>query len=150
MTRDDGRVALETADVLRRSVLGLARQLRLIRAEHGVSGAKLRLLSRLERAGGPMTASDLAPLQRLQPQSLTRLIADLEARGLIHRKRDEGDRRQFLIEITPEGHDLLARDAELQSEWLSEAMAKSLTSAERAMLPVAAQLLELLAEPKTR
>ena len=123
----------------------MRRQLRLIRAEHGVSAAKLGLLARLERAGRPMTASDLAPLQRLQPQSLTRLITDLETRGLIRRRRHDDDRRQFLIEITPEGHDLLAQDAQLQSVWLSEAMARSLTPAERGMLTVAAQLLEVLA-----
>jgi DNA-binding MarR family transcriptional regulator len=88
-------------------------------------------------------------LQRLQPQSLTRLIADLEARGLIRRRRDDNDRRQFLIEITREGHDLLARDAHLQSMWLSEAMATSLTPAERSMLTIAAQLLEVLARAET-
>jgi DNA-binding MarR family transcriptional regulator len=145
MNPHDDRATLQAANVLRRSVLGLTRQLRSIRAEHGVSAAKLGLLARLERAGQPMTASDIAPLQRLQPQSLTRLIADLEARGLIRRKRDEHDRRQFLIEVTPEGHELLARDAHLQCVWLSEAMTRSLTSAERAMLTVAAQLLEVLA-----
>ncbi|ANT53535.1 MarR family winged helix-turn-helix transcriptional regulator [Mesorhizobium amorphae] len=138
--------ALETADAVRRSVLGLGRQLRLMRSAHGVSAAKLGLLRRLERTGGSMTASDLASLERLQPQSLTRLIADLDERGLIRRTQDQIDRRQFLIEITKDGHDLLARDADRQNTWLSESMSKALTPSEREILRVAALLLDQLVE----
>lgn len=143
---DDPTGMLETADVVRRSVLGLGRQLRLMRSSHGVSAAKLGLLRRLERIGGSMTASDLASLERLQPQSLTRLIADLDERGLIRRTQDQIDRRQFLIEITKDGHDLLARDADRQNAWLSESMGKVLTPSEQEILRVAALLLEQLVE----
>ncbi len=100
-----------------------------------------------------MTASDLARLERLQPQSLTRIIADLGEQGLIHRKRDEVDRRQFLIEITEKGHGLLVGDARRQNAWLAQAMAERLTDAERKVLRIAADLLERLAnedaEPAT-
>jgi DNA-binding MarR family transcriptional regulator len=95
-----------------------------------------------------MTASDLAQIERLQPQSVTRLIADLEERGLIRRKQDAGDRRQFLLAITSEGHDLLAEDARRQNMWLARKMAETLTPAEREILGIAAGLMERLSLPQ--
>ncbi|HVW54896.1 MAG TPA: MarR family transcriptional regulator [Rhizobiaceae bacterium] len=132
---------------MRRSTLGLARQLRRTRSDYGVSAAKLALLSRLERLGRPMTASDLAQIERLQPQSITRLVADLEEKGLLRRTQDAGDRRQFLLAITTEGRDLLAEDARRQNAWLAEKMAETLTPPEREMLGIAARLMERLSLP---
>jgi DNA-binding MarR family transcriptional regulator len=112
-----------------------------------VSGSKLSILGWLARGERPLTASRLAELERLQPQSLTRIVAELEGAGLIRRRQDETDRRQLLIEITAEGSDLLAEDARRQNRWLAEAMLAKLTGAERDILLVAARLLdELTAE----
>jgi len=137
---------LKTANMLRRSVYTLTRRLRAMRASHDVSLSKLSILGRLERAGRPMTASNLACLERLQPQSLTRIIADLDTRGLIRRKQNEVDRRQFLIEITENGHDLLVQDARRQNAWLAQAMTERLTDAERKLLSIVAELLDHLAD----
>jgi DNA-binding MarR family transcriptional regulator len=147
----DGNGNLETlltiAHVTRRSTLALARQLRRMRSDHGVSAAKLALLSRLERLGRPMTASDLAQIERLQPQSITRLIADLEEKGLLERTQDPVDRRQFLLAITPRGHDLLAEDAARQNAWLAQKMAEALTPSEREIVGIAARLMDKLSLP---
>ena len=138
--------ALLTANRLRRSVAALSRRLRARRADHGVSAAKLSILGRLARAGEALTASTLAERERLQPQSLTRLIAELEQAGLIARRINAGDRRQLLIELTVAGRELLATDARRQSLWLAEAMSRVLTPAEMSVLGVAAQLLDQLAD----
>ena len=53
----------------------LQRQLRTLRADHGVSPSKLVILGHLHRASAPLTAADLARMERLQPQTLTRAIA---------------------------------------------------------------------------
>ena len=92
-----------------------------------------------------MTATDLARLERLQPQSLTRIIAELDEQGLIRRTTAEQDRRQILIEITEAGRELLVVDAYRQNQWLMETMAAQLTKAEREILAVAADLLDKLA-----
>ena len=92
-----------------------------------------------------MTATDLARLERLQPQSLTRIIAELDEQGLIRRTTAEEDRRQILIEITEAGRELLVLDAYRQNQWLMETMAARLTKAEREILAVAADLLDKLA-----
>jgi len=143
----DLEALLAIAHATRRSTLALARQLRRMRSDHGVSAAKLALLSRLERLGRPMTASDLAQIERLQPQSITRLIADLEEKGLLRRTQDPVDRRQFLLAITPGGHDLLAEDAARQNAWLAQKMADALTPSEREIIGIAARLMDKLSLP---
>jgi DNA-binding MarR family transcriptional regulator len=137
---------LSAASRIRRSVTRMARCLRRLRSDNEVRGSKLSLLGWLFRATRPMTASDLAHFERLQPQSLTRVIADLEAGGLILRRQDEVDRRQLLIEITPEGRDLLIHDAQRQNAWLAQVMTSRLTHAEREVLEIASELLDQLAD----
>ncbi len=136
---------VNAATKVRRSVTHLARRLRGLRSDHGISGSKLAILGWLFRTGTSMTASDLARLERLQPQSLTRIIAELDERGLIRRTPAEEDRRQILIEITQAGKDLLIIDAYRQNQWLMEVMAAKMTKAEREILAIAADLLDKLA-----
>lgn len=130
---------------LRRASTALARRLRSLRAGHGLPAAKLSVLGCLERAQSPLTAARLAELERVQPQSLTRTIAELDAAGLIQRREDESDRRALLIEITQKGHELVAEDALRQNQWLADAMAQ-LTRAELDLLAIAAALLEQLVD----
>jgi len=144
MAADHDQRLLNEADHVRRSTAALSRRLRAKRAPHGVSGSKLSILGWLARARRPLTASRLAELERLQPQSLTRIVAELDATGLIRRRQDETDRRQLLIEITATGYGLLAEDARLQGRWLAETMLRKLTRSERDVLLIAARLLDEL------
>ena len=73
--------ALETARVLHRSAVRLSRRLMAARGPEGISVSKLMVLGRLHRLG-PATATELAAFLRIQPQSLTRLLAALEQRGI--------------------------------------------------------------------
>ena len=147
MAADLDRDLLGEANHVRRSTAALSRRLRAKRAAHGVSGSKLSILGWLARARRPLTASRLAELERLQPQSLTRIVAELDVAGLIRRRKDETDRRQLLIEITAKGSDLLAEDARRQNRWLAETMLRKLTRAECDVLLIAARLFdELTAE----
>jgi DNA-binding MarR family transcriptional regulator len=144
MAADLDQGLLSEASRIRRSTAALSRRLRAKRAAHGMSGSKLSILGWLARAQRPLTASRLAELERLQPQSLTRIVAELDAAGLISRRQDETDRRQLLIEITARGSDLLAEDARRQNRWLAEEMLQKLTPAERDVLLLAARLLDEL------
>jgi DNA-binding MarR family transcriptional regulator len=136
---------LKMARAIRRSVHRIARRLRAERSTHDLSMSKRSVLGRLFRDGS-LTATDLAAQERIQPQSLTRLIADLEKRRLITRHQDESDRRHLHIEITSVGRDLLIRDAQEQDKWLAAAMTSSMTSVERELLTLGARLLESLAD----
>ncbi len=72
---------------------------------------QLAVLAELNDAG-PMTPGQLAAAQRVQPQSLTRVLATLEARGLLGRQADPGDGRRALLAITDDGHQALRRDVD--------------------------------------
>jgi DNA-binding MarR family transcriptional regulator len=136
---------LEVSAVVRRGVASLARRLRGERPEHGVSLAKLSVLGRLYRLG-PMSAVELASRERIQPQSLTRLIAELEQGGFIKRRDDETDGRRVQIELTPGGKDVLLRDLRQRDAWLALAMSSELSETEQQLLRLAAQLMERLAD----
>ena len=77
-----------------RAVLSLGRRLRAERPDGAVPLAALGILVTLARSG-PMVATRLAAEERLQPQSLTRIVARLEEGGVIARTRSTTDRREI-------------------------------------------------------
>lgn len=135
----------DAAHTLRMSVMRLHRRLRRERPDSGLSLTNLSALGRVDR-DGPITASALAEAERIQPQSVTRVVADLERRGLIERVPDAVDRRRILLRISEQGRELLDDDRRQRDEWLSVAMSATLTGAERDILLVAARLIDKLAE----
>ena len=109
-----------------------------------MSSVKLGVLGYLYRDGS-MTPGALAAAEGVQPQSLTRVLADLEECAYIRREQDETDRRQFRLELTAEGREVLERDAVRRAVWLESAMSLRLTETEQEMLRLAAQLMDKLA-----
>jgi DNA-binding MarR family transcriptional regulator len=103
------------------------------------------LLGRLAR-DGPSTATTLALQERLQPQSLTRVLRALEARDLIARRADDADRRRSTITITEDGKAYLVRTLRQREAWLAKAIGSTLSSTERQMLLLAITLVERLAD----
>jgi DNA-binding MarR family transcriptional regulator len=137
---------LRVANSLRRILARLHRQLRALRANHGVSPSKLVILGHLHRAAAPLTAADLARMERLQPQTLTRAIAELDEGGYVARRQSGSDKRQIMIEITEAGRDLLILDARTQTAWLAAQIDHCLSDTEQGLLVLAISLLERLAE----
>ena len=135
----------DEAALIVRGVLSLGRRLRAERPEGSVSLSALAILATLRRKG-PMPAARLAIEERLQPQSLTRLLASLEDDGLIERKPGEVDRRERQIVLTEAGLRVLAADIGARSRWLKEAMAATLGPEEQQTLIHAAMLMAQLAE----
>jgi DNA-binding MarR family transcriptional regulator len=137
--------SFEAASVLRRAVMGLGRRLRAERPADSLSATKLALLGHLYRRG-PTAGVALAELERIQPQSLTRVLADLVEEGLISRRPDPDDGRRQLLEITPDGRAALTGDMQMRDAWLAKAMDSELSDAERELLRTAAKLMERLAD----
>jgi DNA-binding MarR family transcriptional regulator len=127
---------------IRRGATRLARRLRFERPADAPSLGKIAVLAHLHRAGST-TPGEIAAAERLQPQSLTRVLADLEAEGMITRRRDERDRRQSVLELTPAGADALRADMDARDRWLAQAMAP-LTETERHVLYLAGKLMDRL------
>ncbi len=57
----------------------------------------------LLRDHGAATQQALAEALRLDPSNLVGLLNDLEARGLVTRRRDPDDRRRHIVELAPAG-----------------------------------------------
>ena len=136
------------ATALRISVSRLARRLRVERtgglAETGLSDTQLAALSALERHDG-MSPGELAASEKVQPPSMTRVIATLEERGLLQRAPHPSDRRQVILSVTGEGRKVVIQSRRLRDAWLTRQL-KELTPGERAALRAAAPVLEKLSQ----
>lgn len=137
--------ALDTAIALRRALARLNRRLRTQGTETELSVAQHSLLGHLYRVGA-MTPGALALEEGVQPQSLTRVLADLEESGHILRQPDPVDRRQSQLELTQKGREALERDARRRALWLASAMTSSLSPTEQELLRLASQLMDRLAD----
>jgi DNA-binding MarR family transcriptional regulator len=107
--------------------------------------AKLAVLAQLRREG-VTTVTALAGYLGIQPQSLTRLLADSENEGFINRHQDQNDKRRCLLEITATGSRLLAEEAHKRESRLAAAMARVLTPTEREVVRIASSLMDRLAD----
>jgi DNA-binding MarR family transcriptional regulator len=132
------------AALLRRAVSGLQRRLRAQDDNGNISPTGLGILGRLLRTG-VANATEIAQLEHLQPQSLTRALKSLHDDGLIDRWIDEDDRRRTSLAITPKGEALLRDTIRKRIIWLAHAMATRLTPDERDTIRAAALLMERIA-----
>src|SRR5579862_5589842 len=99
------------ATAMRISVSRLARRLRVERLglggpEPALSDTQLAALAALERHEA-MTPGELAEHEKVQPPSMTRVIAALEERGLVMRAPHPTDRRQVMLTATDQGEELV-------------------------------------------
>jgi DNA-binding MarR family transcriptional regulator len=134
----------EDARAIRTGVMRLQRRLRAARGDMGIGLSAYSALACIFECG-PISAGELAERERLQPQSLTRILARLEQEKFISRSQDKADLRRARLLITQKGLQFLHRNALDQEAWLRHAIAENLTAAERAMLRIAAQLFDRIA-----
>jgi DNA-binding MarR family transcriptional regulator len=125
----------------------IGRFVRRLRAEHGAGFGMTQaaVLGRLDREGS-LSIGDLAGAERVRPQSMSQMLADLEADGLIARRPDARDGRRTLIELTAMGLTVLEQDRARRDSWLAQALAEGLTDEERTLLERVVPLLGRLAE----
>ncbi len=130
----------ELASTMRVSVMRLSRRLRSERADHELSLTQIATLASLERKG-PLTPRELASHEKVQPPSMTRILAGLEERGLITRTPHASDGRQHLVALTKPARELLREDRRRRDAWLAQRLV-SLTQDERQLLRDAALLID--------
>ena len=61
------------------------------------------LLVRAREEGGCLTASDLCRETRILKSQMNAILRSLERKGILSRRRSEGDRRRIELELLPEG-----------------------------------------------
>lgn len=142
---DPDREVAAAADRLLTGVTRLGSRMRAERPPTGLSMAMMGVLLRLSYRES-MTASELAGSGRITPQSMTRILAGLEERGLIARRTNPDDARQSLISLTDQAYEVMDEDGTARRRWLAAAMAAELTPAERELLRIAGRLMSDLAD----
>jgi DNA-binding MarR family transcriptional regulator len=134
-----------TAIRLRTTLFALMRQLRQTAPPDGIGSARLSVLGALYRRG-PMTPTDLAAHERVKLQTLTRLLAELEADAWIVREPDAADGRRTVLSLTRLGARQLTADVQRREASLAAAIEAALTPAQQANLLKACEALDAVTE----
>jgi DNA-binding MarR family transcriptional regulator len=130
---------LRLAAGLRLAVMRLARRLRQ-HADAGITPSMLSALSSVEQLG-PITLGELASVEKVQPPTMTPIVARLEGEGWIRREVDSADRRIARITVTGRGKELLERSRSRKTAYLARRL-RSLPPEERALIGRAVEILE--------
>jgi len=128
------------ADALHSAAIHLLRGVRKEDVRSGLGPARLSALSVLVFAGA-MRLTDLARIEQVRPPTMTKVVAGLEARGLVKRRADTEDGRAFRLESTARGTKLLQEGRRRRVARLAEGL-QALGSEEVELLGRAAAIIE--------
>ena len=131
---------LELADRLHSAAIHLLRRLRRQDDASGLPAPQLSALSVIV-FGGPITLGDLARAEQVRPPTITRLVAALEADGLVERVTDADDRRVARVKATVRGARLLQEGRQRRVASLAAAL-RALPAGERATIARAVPAME--------
>ena len=130
---------LETADRVHTAAVRLLRMVRTVDEQTGLSAPRLSALSVLVFAG-PLSLTALARAEQVTAPTMSKLVAELQAEGLVAKRADTADRRAIRIEATSKGRELMLEGRSQRLALLSACFAR-FTPAERATLEQAAALM---------
>jgi len=141
-------VTKQTTPALLAGMLGDAigrfnRRLRQARPVGELTQNQISVLTSLDMAGA-LTPRELADAERVQPPTMTKVLAKLEERGLVQRTPHPTDGRQVLLSATAEGRAVIAEQRRVKDEWLTRTLAE-LPAQERETLRQAAEILGRIA-----
>jgi DNA-binding MarR family transcriptional regulator len=86
---------------------------------HGIRWSGSMALKLLQ-AAGPLSQKQLADLEQVRPATMSVLVKNLLAEGLVAREPDPNDKRAVKISITAAGNKRLARDGAVLVDALQE------------------------------
>jgi DNA-binding MarR family transcriptional regulator len=103
MTDQTKPVAHQVLDIVPLAMHSLATMMR--QTDLTLAPAHFRLLGML--ANGPHNLSELAEKQAVSLPTMSSTVSTLADRGWVLRERQPGDRRMVVIELSPQGRDVL-------------------------------------------
>lgn len=139
MVRTPKIAGAQLAAALRDSITRLNRRLRQARPVGDLTITQLSALTSLELHGA-LTPRELADAERVQPPTMTKIVAKLEERGLVQRTPHPTDGRQVILAATEPGRAVIVEHRRARDEWLARQLA-ALTPEERETLGKAAEIL---------
>ncbi|MEX0706274.1 MAG: MarR family winged helix-turn-helix transcriptional regulator [Nitriliruptoraceae bacterium] len=108
----------QTAAALQNRVVAFVRAFGLHRPEQTPCGAQIPVSQAhaisVLAAEGALSQKELARHLELTKSTVSRLVGQLEQRGLIVQRADDTDARRRLVELTTTGHDTAVEIAELR------------------------------------
>ena len=132
------------ASALRLAVVRLNRRMRAQRVNSSVTISQLAAMSTLD-FHGPLTPGELAAHEKVQPPSMTRVLAGLEDIGLVGRKPHPTDGRQVIVQLTEAGKQLCRDEVRMREAWLSRRVAE-LDPEDREVLRRAVEVINAMVE----
>jgi DNA-binding MarR family transcriptional regulator len=134
----------EMVSELRIGVTRLSRRLRSERPDDdSLTPSQLAVLGTLIR-NGPMRPGELAAAEKIQPPSMTRILAHLFEEGMIDKTPDPEDGRQVLIELTHAASARIQIMRQRKDAFLTQALAQ-LSLEDREVVRKAGPILSQLA-----
>ena len=142
-------VASASANALAAEIRALAGKLKRRLREQADAGdlppSQASVLLRLDK-DGPATASTLARVEGMRPQSMGPIVAALESAGLVRGSPDPKDGRQTILSLTEACRTLLDQGRAARQDWLSRTIAARLSADEQRQLASAITLLRRLVD----
>ncbi|EEP72957.1 MarR family transcriptional regulator [Micromonospora sp. ATCC 39149] len=133
----------QLAPQLRDAITRLNRRVRQARPVGDLTVTQLSALTSLVLAGA-LTPRELADVERVQPPTMTKIVAKLEDRGLVGRTPHPTDGRQVILSATEGGRAVLDQFERARNEWLARRLTE-LPESDRETLQRAAEILQQLA-----
>ncbi len=124
------------------------RRLKELAETDDLTPSQSSVLSRLDK-DGPASASELAAVERVRPQSIAAILAALREADLIQRHPDPQDGRRQVVSLTTAGRHRLQGDRKVRQEWLARTLQDHCTEAERQSIINALSLLDHAIEAAT-
>jgi len=128
--------------------LAAGRLTRRLRVASTLSHQRLSALSVIVRTG-PLRLGELAEREGSSAPGMSRIVAELEARGLVERRPDPEDGRSSLVATTAEGERMLLSSRAERADLVARLLAE-LPPADRAALEAAVPALTALAAASER
>ncbi|HEX9707627.1 MAG TPA: MarR family transcriptional regulator [Steroidobacteraceae bacterium] len=97
---------------------------RLLQERYSTTLPRFDLMAQLERAPRGLKMGELSKRMMVTGGNVTGITDLLEEEGLVERAADPGDRRAWLVRLTPAGRRAFAAMAEEHERWIVESFAE--------------------------
>lgn len=119
----------QVAAELRLAVVQLLRRLREQAPGSDLTKSQSTVLARLETLGSA-TATELAKVEGMRPQSMAAIVAALQSFGLVAGAPDPRDGRKTLLSLTDRAREEFRTGRLAKEDWLTSALVSALTPEE--------------------
>lgn len=134
----------DNAQQLRFAIQRLARRIRAMQADEGVTEGQKSVLFTLSN-DGPQTLSSLSEHERVTPPSMNRTVNALVASGLVTRVTASDDARKITLDLSDAGREFVHETRRRRDAWFTKQLAE-LPPEQRLLLEQVTPILKGIAE----